>query len=443
MLYVWTVENPREGCTLRDFTVDDVKSVCEKYGIDVEVLREYEFYPRKASIVGGALRIMTERQVVYMKRVVVPTPIHVQAIFEAVEGLAARGARVLRFLRTKYGDPYVIHETGYYYALSQVTGRIPDFESPEEFIEAFATLAEWHASAKVNHGILYQPRRIDVTYEWSVARAKLEIYREYALDREEPTELDERFLAIREDIDQQIGVSLAKLLLIPYEQITQEAVSSGTLCHGSFVRKNLVKSKDGLFVLDHDHLYEGSQMLDLAHFLQRYGAQQSFDIDLCQRALAKYEAIRPITQKEWSLLEVLLSFPSAIIQVLQWYYEQRRDWDIEDFIDVFEDACDMDVARLALRRHLFGSIVEDEPSPIPLHDFFKKYGKQNIEFEASGVRDEEDLINNHIFTTKSVVKKHLTANAESATRISSESAGLWRPTMNQPPSLGSTEKESD
>ncbi len=424
---------------MKEYLEDEVKSVCEHYGIDVEVLREYEFYPLKATIVAGALRLVTDRQTVFIKRSTVANDQHLHAIFEAVEGLAARGARVMRFLHTKYRDPYVIHETGCYYALPQLSGRMPDLDSPQEFMAALATLAEWHVSAKVKHGILYQPRRVDLTYEWNAARAKLQIYREYALEREEPTELDTRYLAIREDLDRQVGISLAKLRQIPYEQIIQTAVQRGHLCHGSFVRQNLLVTKDGLYVLDHDHLYEGSQMIDLAHYLHRYGAQQSFDIELCQRGLATYESIRPIGQEEWRLLEILLRFPVSIMRVLEWYYEHRRDWEMEDFIDAFEDACHADVARMAFRRHLFGALVDEEPEPLSIQAFFAKYGEQKMVFSPPGPPDEDENERVQLFTTQSILRQShefLTKN------VKDETVGLWRPASRAYGELGSAKEKS-
>ncbi|PWI58844.1 hypothetical protein [Sulfoacidibacillus thermotolerans] len=421
-----------------DSASSDVKTVCEQYGIDVEILREYEFYPRKAAIVGGALRLVTDRQTVYLKRAAVSHRDHLQAIYEAVEGLFARGARVRRFLHTKYGDPYVVHETGLYYAMLQVSGSLPDLEVPQDFLQAISTLAEWHASAKTSHEILYQPRRVDLTYQWNLERAKLEVYREYALQREESTELDQRYLAIREDLDRQVGVALAKLKQISYDRILQEAFLRGELCHGSFVRQNLVQAKDGLYVLDHDHIYRGSQMLDLANFYQRYAAQQSFEIALCQRALAIYERIRPIREEEWQLLEVLLSFPASLLRVLEWYYGQRRDWEIEDFIDAFEDASEMNVARSAWHRHLFGAVVE--PPPVPLREFFEKYSSHSIAPGDFDHRDEDHPKEFRLYEKRGIETTAFGTKEKSA---DTGPIGLWRPIHSMFGNLGGAKKESD
>ncbi len=332
------------------------QELCHLVGIEPELLNEYELRPRRIEQLGNAIRVTADGATVYIKRMREGYP-DFAAVHQLTERLARQGVRVPRMLPNKYGDPYVRCETGDVCVLPRISGRAVQLGDEAEFVEAARALGAWHRHAAAEPGLFAQPLRADLAYWWGLARVKLNSYRECALDRPQATELDELFLVQREDIDRQIARALAYLPLANYRTLCERAWERGELCHGNVVRQNLLHAREGVYVLDHSHVYEAPQVLDLASYVQRYAARFDWDRNVSEKALAAYQQERPLFDAERVVLAVLFAYPAGVLRILEYYYEQRRDWDEEDFVDAFEEACEWDQARVQFYESAFGDVL--------------------------------------------------------------------------------------
>ncbi len=337
----------------------DWQQLCLLLDMDPELVDEYDLNPRRMERRGNAVRLTSDGATVYIKRMRKGQP-GLDAVHQLTERLARQGVRVPRMLQNKYGDPWMRGEMGDFYVLPQIVGRPMRLDDESEFVEVARVLGAWHRHAAAEPGRFAQPLRADLTYWWGLARVKLDSYREYALDRRTATELDELFLSVREDLDRQLARALAYLPRAQYGALCERAGKRGELCHGNVVRQNLIRAQDGVYLLDHSHVFEGPQILDLANYIQRYAARFDWDRKLCAEALNAYRQERPLSEAEWLALAVLFAYPAGVLRILEYYYEQRQDWDEEDFCAAFAQACEWDQARIQFHESAFA----DALSPI-------------------------------------------------------------------------------
>ena len=333
---------------------EDMIDLCQYFGADSELLREYELRPQRVSLVGGALKVGTDRQTVFIKRPSCSAQ-RLGQIFAQVEQLAAGGLRVPRFMPTKYGDPFVVREEGNFYVLPKLVGGTPQLGRESVFMTAIDALARWHRLAKARPGELISLFRIDVARVFLHARTEIETFREQALLRTETTEFDGLFLEVREQLERQVMQAVAQLHWADYKRLCLQAYQTGELCHGRFVRSNLLYREQDMAILDHDHMHQGTQMLDLAAFLRRYAVRFSWDVRIVAKALAVYQEVRPLTALEVSVLYALLLFPEGVLRVLAWYYEERRGFPEDDFLDALEQELEWELARAGTLVELFGA----------------------------------------------------------------------------------------
>ncbi|MCY0875071.1 MAG: phosphotransferase [Firmicutes bacterium] len=335
---------------------EDWREVCTRFGADEELLREYDVRPQAARICGGALHVRGVRKELYVKR---PTcsSTRLQQVHQLIERVAQSGVRVARFIPTKYGDPFVARPDGLFYAMRAGVGGQPRLERITVFIAALELLARWHQNAITEPGELLAMERLDLPARLMQDMARLEACRQQALRTADAAEMDQLFLSVREGLSSTVQNVLLGLREADFSSLCRTAWSAGAVCHGSFVRQNLLSHDEVLSVLDHDHVYLGPQVLDLAAFLRRYVRLYDWSPDVLAQGIAQYERIRPLTEPEFAILPVLLSYPENVLRVLEWYYEGNSEAPEEEFLDAFEREWAWHEACQSTIEHLYGEQV--------------------------------------------------------------------------------------
>ncbi len=333
----------------------DVVAICQRCGVDPEVLLDFPWRIRFARPIGRAIEVHTHEGIYYLKKVNYPHS-RLYQVYEAVERLAADGLAVSRFVRNRFAEPYILHESGNYYAVIGIDGHPPDLDDEKWFVFTAQQMGKWHAHAKAPQGVLLSYDRLDVVGSWRKGQSRLENYRERALSVSDVSEFDEAFLMVRDELDAQITKAMHALVLSDFAMLCKEAYQEGTLCHGSFVRRNLLIHDQTLAILDHDHMFQGPQVLDLATFLHRYAAQQRWDAAFLLQVLQAYESQRPFREGEWDLLRVLLLYPFGVMQVIDERFAQNSPVADELYLDRLEEQWEWNLMKMACIQMIWGDM---------------------------------------------------------------------------------------
>lgn len=303
----------------------EIDTALQKYGLDEDLLREYDLHELQAHGVAGAMRVQGVRQDLYIKRSALGCGA-LGRIDQVLMRLHQCGIPVARLVRTKYGDAFVSRPDGVFYATRAVPGHPPRMERVEVLQAAARLLARWHAAALAAPGELLSVHRLDIPGQLMNDLARLEVYRQIVLAGPEPDpepgSVDEVFLQIRVALAEEIRGVLVHLRDQDYPGLCRTALQSGVLCHGSFVRQNMVWHEGRLVILDHDHVYAGPQVLDVAAFLRRYMRFQDWDGDVLAEVWQAYQDIQAVNATERPILPALLVYPEAVMRVLRWHYEK-------------------------------------------------------------------------------------------------------------------------
>ncbi|KUO96724.1 phosphotransferase [Ferroacidibacillus organovorans] len=301
---------------------------------DPHILREYGLTDARIEKRGGAFRVHAASGIYYVKGV----PFSAQRL-EQIGLLLDRvssGVQVARFVHNQYGDPFVIHESGNYYVTQNCDGKRASFESDELIMQGVETLARWHALAHAVPGNLWFAERSDVALRIREDLQTIDTLRTSVLANTRLAhEFDEWFLSLREDLENNVREIGERLLEAKYEAVRSYAFATGEICHGSYVRKNLLESENGVYtVIDHDHVYAGPQIAELATFLLHYLAPFFKRDDVLRRALLTYAAIRPINQAEWAVLRHLLRYPQGVMRCVEARLN-HGDANVDDLLDAW------------------------------------------------------------------------------------------------------------
>ncbi len=331
----------------------DPWSAIAAYGIDPEVLEEYDCVPIRAHLVRNMVKVQTASGWRALKRVTIPS-VRLDAAFRCAEHVAKSGfANVPRFIRTRYGDPYVRHATGQYYMTRWWPGEELNVQSSEDLLAGLRVLAEWHLAARggLPAEVASAPAPSFVE-RLRRMRSELASYRQIAEAEGTATKFGQLFAAFADELQERVESALAKLEEVQFTRAEAESAANGWVCHGDFTRHSLTFDGATYTVWNYERVHPGLPLMDAALFLHRSLPVFDWAPDVLAEAVQSYRECAP-DAGEPALLASLLSVPLRSLQVVSKYYQGSRDWDEEDLVDLLESSLELDAKRTQACQEVF------------------------------------------------------------------------------------------
>jgi CotS family spore coat protein len=323
----------------------DPRRVLEAYGADPEVLDEYVCVPLEARVVRDVVKLRTESGWRALKRVAA-SAVRLDAAFRCAEHVAKCGfANVPRFIRTRYGDPYVRHATGQYYLTRWWPGKELDVRSKDELCAGLRVLGEWHQAAR---GALAadsaRPALPSFEERLQSLHNELVRYRELAEAEHAPTPFERRFAASADELQVRLESALERLAEMGFSEAQREWAANGWVCHGDFTARNLTSDGAMYTVWNYEKVHPGFPVLEVAMYLHRYMPAFEWEADVLADAVQQYrESAGSAADPAW--LAVLLSVPLRSLQLVSRYYQKSGEWSEQEFDSAFESSLDLDRRR--------------------------------------------------------------------------------------------------
>jgi CotS family spore coat protein len=311
------------------------------YGANPDVLHEYDFEPVRIRMVRNVLRLKGYSGDRMFKKVASPET-KLPFVYGVIEHVYRQGFQnVPRFILNKYGDPFVVDETGQYYMTDWLIGHEMEVRKPRHLETIAEALGSFHnAAVGYKHEEMVFDTRDDIRSAWRRALAKLQTYRQAVHQRGSATEFDRVFLENYDFVTELIEDALYQLKHSPYTEVVARSRELHQVCHGSVSRQNILIDEDRVYFVDFDHCHYGPVVQDLASFLHRYMPRCEWDEDVVLSVIESYQQTRPLSPEELHLLNVYLQFPVRSVQLIEWYYEKLRDWDEKTYEESLLKALD-------------------------------------------------------------------------------------------------------
>lgn len=330
-----------------------IADVLAAYGADPAVLEEYDCLPLRVRLVRDVLKIRTPSGSRMLKKVYMSDQ-RLDYVYRCTEYIAAGGlANVPRFIRNRYGDPYVEHQSGLYYMTSWLSGREPDLRKPSELFATARLLARWHQSAaafEADDG--WHPDHPTMASRLTAAQTDLREAVTQARSGRPDDPFDRLLLACADELGERTDTAIRELTQVDLQAMETEAQQRRWLCHGGFVRHNLLFDGETYFVLNYDAVYRGPPLAELALFLHRYLPAFEWDATILARTVDAYMSIWGRSSGDVERISALLAAPLRSLQAVSWRLRKAKDWDDEDYVDYLEASLELEEARERARRDL-------------------------------------------------------------------------------------------
>lgn len=119
---------------------------------------------------------------------------------------------------------------------------------------------------------------------------------------------------------------LKRIEEFPLEELLKEAQENVTLVHGSYSYHNLLFTGRGIATLNFDKGGVGLQVMDLYYFMRKVMEKNEWKQSIGERLLREYNKQKTLTEMQWELLGILLSYPEKYWKILNHYYNNKKSW---------------------------------------------------------------------------------------------------------------------
>ncbi|MCL6626247.1 MAG: hypothetical protein K6T68_06625 [Alicyclobacillus shizuokensis] len=338
------------------------QAVLKDFGAPADLLAEYPWRgPLRLRAARGGVKIRTDSGSFWLRRARVGRD-QLQAASLCAEAVHAHGWRpVPRFVRTLYGDPYVVDASGVYYVTPWFSGSVCHFRESGQMQQAVQTLAGWQRAAlgslPVADGL---PGSTPSAWTARLREGMDEVRRmESAANGADPTPFQRLVAGVADQLKRRIDEAAAQLQRIEFSRLEQAAKAAGHVCHGRFHGDALLNGGT-VTVVDYERVHPGLPETDLASWMQRYLPQHDWDVECTCQLVDKYLGARNVEDGERSdavrVLAALLAIPMQSLQLVRWYVHGALAWEEEDYVDALEASLEREEGRMRaikelLRRH--------------------------------------------------------------------------------------------
>jgi CotS family spore coat protein len=248
---------------------------------------------------------------------------------------------------TKEGAAVAEDESGVRYWLKdRIAGSECSTAKTEEMCQALEQLARFHTAAK---RIAPEPPRLLVR------------------SRSEPGELyrrhDRELVKVKNYIHSRRSHNeLERLFLEQYPYYIEQAKAAvegmedcgmRTICHGAFHQHNVVRTPQGMRIVNFEMMCWNEPVVDLANFVRKMMEKNQWDVALGLELMESYDRSRALSDGEWQLLGRILLFPEKFWKISNHYYNSHKAWVSERDIQKFRQIIAAEPKRARFLENLF------------------------------------------------------------------------------------------
>lgn len=231
---------------------------------------------------------------------------------------------------TKEGELYSKDYAGNKYILKKYFGgRECDIKKNSDIISAVETLAKIHnltSNIKDEELRGYDIVSPSLIEQYGKHNREIKRVRTFIRNKNRRTKFEYDILDKFDEYYDYAAFAYNSLIESDYLDIKKQATDDLSICHGAYNHHNVVMCDESVAVINFDHANINMQLEDLYFFFRKLMEKHDWDVKLGSEIIDKYSAVRPINEKEWEILKVMLMYPEKYWKILNRYSNSRKSW---------------------------------------------------------------------------------------------------------------------
>ena len=160
---------------------------------------------------------------------------------------------------------------------------------------------------------------------WRRHNRELKKINDFIRRRKQKTAFESLFLKLYPEFARQAGEAEEKLKESSYEQLYQESLNRGCLCHGNYNQHNVCFTGcHQIFTVNFEKCGYDIQVNDLHQFIRKIMEKQEWKIETGDQMLEAYGREKPLTNQEMEYLKIRLCYPEKFWKIANQYYNTRK-----------------------------------------------------------------------------------------------------------------------
>lgn len=235
-----------------------------------------------------------------------------------------------RFMKNKEEALVTVDRDGKKYVLKEhIEGSECDIKNQQDILALARNLAKLHKYLKVPEDTVIQMENFshqNLKTEFEKHNRELRKIRRFIRERSSVSTFEARFLKEFEQFYKEGVKALELLSLSSYEDLKENSIRQGKVCHGDYNYHNVLFEKNDKVTVNFEKCHVGIQMEDLYDFMRKIMEKHSWDIRLGKKILTEYKNIRNITKEEQENLYIRLMYPEKFWKLANQYYNSNKAW---------------------------------------------------------------------------------------------------------------------
>ena len=242
-------------------------------------------------------------------------------VYSAVEWLYEYGINVPRFLPTSDRMRYLNYNNILFILTPWINGEKCNFDNYEHVFKSTINLTKIHRCSKnfkpINGSYIREGYN---NINSSIYKHYNELLILYNDARKKNDDFSKEFI---KNID--INLKLCEYA-ISYSSEIDEKNLSRSLCHGDYVNKNILFSKDDIWIIDFDKCKNDYCAHDLSYFMRRLLKREktNWNLDLALNILKEYNSHKELTKDDLKYILSYLAFPQKFWKTCHDYYRSSN-----------------------------------------------------------------------------------------------------------------------
>lgn len=292
------------------------------YGLSTLV--QYGLTASASSRTRGALLCRTEKGLLILREYT-GSPKKLVLQQKLLEKLSKEGGLVDTFLENQEGSLVSKDKDECSYTLQYwFEGRECDTKSREDILISVRTLGKLHNLMKLPTEQDYVEQSLKE--EFRRHNQEIRKIRKFVRNKGASCVFEKDFLASVPWFLERGERALDMLEHSSYENLREDAIREGCVCHGDFNQHNVLMTKEGTAVTNFGKFCFDVQMADLYRFMRKVLEKYNWDCRLAREMLRAYHQERPISPGEWENLRIRFSYPEKYWKLANYYFSHNKAW---------------------------------------------------------------------------------------------------------------------
>lgn len=214
-------------------------------------------------------------------------------------------------------------------------GKECDTRSREEVLCSVASLARLHLVMKMS-GLEECPQE-PLEQEYLRHNRELRKIRKFIRGKKVSSPFERQYLNSVEEFLEWADEAAQCLKQSSYEQLRQEGMRQGLICHGEFNQHHVLFHDSGIAITGFDKWKYDLQVADLYCFMRKILEKAGWDVRLGEKMLETYDREKTLSAQEYEHLKIRFSYPEKYWKLANYYYAHNKAWIAEKNVEKLQN----------------------------------------------------------------------------------------------------------